>query len=101
MAGYKFPDPKKRSEHQPAVLCSNERVLALYNQDHPDSKEAKRVSKKVREWFHDEAHKAGWAGAGFIPDAATQSGLAGILWVPTTNTPTVLVIEDGAGKDDE
>lgn len=98
MAGYKFPDPKKRSEHHPSVICSNERVLALYNQE--AEKEAKRVSKKVREWFHDAAHKAGWAGVGFIPDAAGDSGLAGILWVPTTNTPTVLVIEDGAGKDD-
>jgi len=62
---------------------------------------ASRATFSAREWFHDEAHKAGWAGAGFIADAATQSGLAGILWVPTTNTPTFLVIEDGAGRDDE
>lgn len=96
MAGFKFPNPNKRSELHPAVLCDADRVLALHNQE--TGKAAKRVSKGVRDWFQETAHKNGWAGVGFIPDTTTAVGLAAILWVPTSNTPTILVLEDGAGN---
>ncbi len=97
MAGFKFPDPKRRSMQHPAVTCDADRILSLYNQD--SGAQAKRVSKSVKEWFQKEAHEKGWAGVGFLPNATTGIGYSAILWVPTTNTPTIFVIEDGAGAD--
>ena len=60
MAGkrFKFPDSKSRPANSPAVLCPADRVLHLYNQDHETP--AKKISKKVREWFFAEAHSKGW-----------------------------------------
>jgi len=96
MAGFKFPDPKKRSENHPAVLCDGEKILGLYNQ--ATGNNAARVSKKVQTWFRDEAHNKGWTGIGYLPGDKTTDGYTAILWVPTSNTPTVLVIEDGSGS---
>ena len=43
---FKFPKSKDRSPNQPAVFCTAQRVLDLYNQRH--EKPAQRISKKVR-----------------------------------------------------
>ena len=46
----KFPSPGHFKPDHPAVYCSAERVLGLYNQDSEDT--AQRVAKKVRKWFY-------------------------------------------------
>jgi hypothetical protein len=79
MALLKFPTATSRSYDKPAVLCTAYRVLGLYNQS--NAKPAKRISKKVREWFSDEAEKHGWHGVAFLPEAQSQHGAGCILWV--------------------
>ena len=76
---FKFPKSKDRSPNQPAVFCTAERVLDLYNQRH--EKPAQRISKKVREWFFEEAHKEGWSGVRFVPEVQSKHGAGCMLWV--------------------
>ena len=61
----KFPVAAERSEKAPAALCRNERVVALYNQDHNTS--AKRIAKNMRKWFVDTAKKNGCDSAVSFP----------------------------------
>lgn len=99
---FKFPDPKACSVNKPAVFCNAERVLNLFNQEH--EKPAQRISKRVREWFFEEAHGAGWNGVHFVPEVQSQHGAGCMLWVAQDRknikvTKTVLVLvneEDGA-----
>ena len=82
MAGarIKFPDPKKCTQENPAVLCPADRLLGLYNQD--SGKSAKKISKTVRGWFAREASGKGWAGVNFVPDIQSKHGAGGVLWLP-------------------
>lgn len=80
MASLKFPSASARSPDKPAVLCTADRVLGLYNQAHP-KKPAQRISKTVREWFSDHAMSIGWNGVGFLPEAQSLHGAGCILWV--------------------
>lgn len=100
MAGnkFKFPDSKECSPNNPAVFCTAERVLNLYNQYH--EKEAQRISKRVREWIFEQSHKQGWSGAHFIPEVQSKHGAGCMLWVvqDRTNikvTKAVLVLVSG------
>lgn len=74
---FKFQKAAERSEAKPAVLCPADRVLNLYNQD--SGKSAKKISKKVRDWFTDEAMKDGWDAVGFIPEVQSQHGAGCVL----------------------
>ncbi len=95
---YLFPDSQSRSPKSPTVLCPAERVLALYNQD--SGEEAQRISKKVREWFFDQAHRNGWHGVHFVPDVQSRHGAGCIMWVTFSTgrqivvTNQILVLED-------
>jgi hypothetical protein len=98
---FKFPDAKSRSANKPAVFCTAERVLNLYNQENDE--EAQRISKKVREWFFEEAHTKGWNGVHFIPEVQSQHGAGCMLWVAQdrTNikvTKAVLVLASGSDE---
>jgi hypothetical protein len=79
---YKFPCPSDVSSGQGAVLCPAERVIALYNQGSNNVQRSVKISKKVREWFFDEAHSKGWAGVRFIKDVQSSHGSGCILWIP-------------------
>ena len=74
---YKFPKSSERSEAKPAVLCAGDRVLNLYNQD--SGKQAKRISKSVRDWFTDSALADGWSAVGFLPEVQSQHGAGCVL----------------------
>jgi hypothetical protein len=100
MAGkkFKFPDSKDASANKPAVFCTAERVLNLYNQD--NDKPAQRISKKVRGWFFEAAHDAGWTGVHFIPEVQSKHGAGCMLWVAQDRanikiTKAVLVLVSG------
>jgi hypothetical protein len=82
MAGakIKFPNTKSCKAENPAVLCTAERLLGLYNQDSGDT--AKRISKKVRVWFKKQALDKGWAGVRFIPEIQSAHGAGCVLWLP-------------------
>lgn len=79
----KLPDPSERSEKEPAVLCSSERVLALYNNAHTNK--AQRVSKDVRDWFVLTANNEGWDSAIFIKDVETRHSAGCVLYKKPTN----------------
>ena len=81
---YKFPKATERSEAKPAVLCPGDRVLNLYNQD--SGKEAKRISKAVREWFTEKSLAEGWSAVGFLPEVQSQHGAGCILIKDTPGT---------------
>ena len=82
MAGakLKFPQPNDYKSAIPAVLCPADRVVGLYNQDSGDT--AKRICKKVRKWFFDQAAQKGWAGVHFLPQVQSNHGAGCILWRP-------------------
>jgi len=77
---FKFPDPKSCKRNQRAVLCTGERVIAIYNQD--SGKAAKRITKKVKVWFAKEAIAKGWIGVHFIVEIQTSHGAGCVLWLP-------------------
>ncbi|PKN67155.1 MAG: hypothetical protein CVU57_04180 [Deltaproteobacteria bacterium HGW-Deltaproteobacteria-15] len=98
---YKFPDPKTCKLKDRAVLCTAERILAIYNQS--TGKDAKRISKSVKAWFATEAKKAGWAGGHFLPEIQSGHGAGCVLFISphqvdvsvnVTNATLVLVAED-------
>ncbi|GAB2793794.1 hypothetical protein [Dyella kyungheensis] len=74
---YKFPKSSERSAAKPVVLCPADRVLNLYNQESGD--EAKKISKKVRTWFTQEAIEEGWDAVAFLPEVQSQHGAGCIL----------------------
>lgn len=82
---FKFPDPNDYPPKSPAVLCPADRVLNLYNQ--ANQAEAKRISKKVREWFYDESHQKGWKGIHFMPEVQSQHGAGCLLWSEQKTVP--------------
>ena len=61
----KFPDPTKSAPANPAVLCPAARVLALYNEAHPPTKNAKKIGKTVIPFSDHEAVKAAIAGVDY------------------------------------
>jgi hypothetical protein len=82
----KFPAAAERSEKAPAALCSNERVVALYNQEHQT--DAKRIAKNMREWFLKTAKERGWDSAVFLPDVETRHSCGCVLYknlLPSVN----------------
>ena len=74
----KLPDPDERSAKEPAVLCKNDRVLALYNTY--NDKKAERISESVREWFLKTAEEEGWSAAFFLKDVETRHSAGCVLY---------------------
>lgn len=64
MRHYEFLDPNDRSPSSPIDIAKKTRILALWNQNHPDEK-MQNVTEKVKEWFVDESKKLGWSEATF------------------------------------
>jgi hypothetical protein len=89
----KLPDPSERSEKEPAVLCSSERVLALYNK--AQNKGAQRVSKEVRDWFLESAQQEGWDAAIFLNDVETRHSAGCVLYKKPTNILVNVFIDGG------
>lgn len=74
----KFPDPSDCRHNQTSVLCSPDRVMALYNQDHPGATR-RRMTDSVKNWFDDKAQRHGWAFVQWFKDAATEHGAGCVL----------------------
>ena len=67
---------------EPAVFCSAERVLELYNQD-PDTEERQKMCGAVKSWFEKEAAAAGWLRIRFIPEYGSNYGAGCVMLAPT------------------
>ena len=74
----KFPKSNERSPAKPAAICPAERVLKLFNDEHPQ-KPAVRISKTVRTWFEGKAHADGWDVVGFVPEVQSNHGAGAML----------------------
>jgi len=101
---YKFPTPASCKLKDRAVLCTAERILALYNQE--TGEDAKRIAKAVKKWFASEAIKHGWAGGHFLPEVQSGHGAGCVLFVPpskvnvtVTVTKTTLVLNAETGDE--
>lgn len=104
MADFKFPTPAFCKLKDRAVLCTAERILAVYNQ--ATGKEAQRISKSVKKWFASEASKHGWAGGHFLPEVQSGHGAGCVLFVPPQQVnlsikvkSTTLVLEAETGEE--
>ena len=98
---YKFPTPASCKLRDGAVLCTAERILALYNQ--ATGKNQQRITDPVKSWFSAEAMKHGWAGGHFLPEVQSGHGAGCVLFVPpqqvnvainVTNKTLVLVADE-------
>ncbi len=103
-AKFKFPTPSSCKLKDRAVLCTAERILALYNQ--ATEKDAQRISKSVKKWFAEAAQKAGWAGGHFLPDVQSGHGAGCVLFIAPQKvnvtvkvTKTTLVLEADRGDE--
>lgn len=77
----KFPQPGDTSLPQQLVFCSAKRVLKLYEKAHPD-RTAKKLSRKVKAWFVQQAVQEGWAGIVFVADVRSQQDAGALLALP-------------------
>lgn len=96
-----FPKPGATKEKEDITMIDAERMLAHYNQDHPDLKsEAKRVTAKITNHTGRLAIEAGWKGAAVAKDAITghTSGMMLLRAKKTTVTPDVIDAEPAAPK---
>ncbi|MDX7953923.1 hypothetical protein P7D22_22470 [Lichenihabitans sp. Uapishka_5] len=91
----KFPDPSERSAKEPAVICDDERVLALYNRATGDNKV--RMSKNVKTWFVNEADKRGWDAARFVNNVETRFSAGCLLY----KGPEKILVGFAAGEGSE
>jgi len=88
-----FPEPGATKEKEAITTIGSERMLAHYNQDHPNLKSpAKRVTQKIIEHTAKLAKDAGWAGAAAAKDAITghTSAMMLLRQQKTTITPDVV-----------
>ena len=104
MPGFKFPTPASCKLKDRAVLCTADRILALYNQ--ATGKDARRIAKSVKQWFSAEAVKHGWAGGHFLPEVQSGHGAGCVLFVPPHQVnvtvkvkSTTLVLEAETGDE--
>lgn len=77
---FKFPTPESCKLKDSAVLCTSERILALYNQ--ATGKSQQRITQPVKDWFAVEAQENGWAGGHFLPEVQSGHGAGCVLFVP-------------------
>jgi hypothetical protein len=104
MPAFKFPTPTSCKLKDRAVLCTAERILALYNQ--ATGKDAKRISKSVKKWFASQAPSHGWVGGHFLPEVQSGHGAGCVLFVPPQQvnvnvkvTKTTLVLSAESGEE--
>lgn len=104
MPDFKFPTPKSCKLKDRAVLCTAERILALYNQ--ATGTKAQRISKSVKTWFASQAPLHGWAGGHFLPEVQSGHGAGCVLFVPPQHvnvnikvTTTTLVLQAETGGE--
>ena len=83
----KFPEPKDYPAKDPVILCPAERVVGLYNQ--ATGKNAKRVAKKMKDWFAAEAGSKGWVKCQFPPEVQSKHSGGCILLNPLSVKVTV------------
>lgn len=85
----KFPEPGATKEKEQITQIGPDRMLAHWNQDHPTSKPAQRITKKIINHTAELAKAAGWAGATCAKDAVTghTAGLVLLRQKKTTITP--------------
>lgn len=90
----KFPDPGGTKGKDELVMIDAERMLTIYNQDHPDLKQAQRVTPKIVEHSVGRARDAGWASTAHLKDAMTghTSGLLLIKPQQTTVNVSMAII---------
>jgi len=104
MADFKFPTPTSCKLKDRAVLCTADRILALYNQE--TQKNAQRISKNVKKWFASKAAQHGWAGGHFLPEVQSGHGAGCVLFIPPQQInisikikKTTLVLEAESGEE--
>jgi hypothetical protein len=105
MPSFKFPKPSSCRLKDRAVLCTADRILALYNQE--TSSDAKRISKNVKKWFASKAPSHGWAGGHFLPEVQSGHGAGCVLFIPPRKlnvnikvTSTILVLSAETGDEE-
>jgi hypothetical protein len=76
----KFPKPDEYQANTPLIFCPAERVIGLYNQ--ATGKDAKKMAKKLKEWFIKEAKSKGWAGCHVVPEVQSKHGAGYVLLNP-------------------
>lgn len=86
---FKFPSPGDVKGKEDLAMIDADRILAIYNQDHPE-KPAKRISDKVKNYLDGLAQAHGWAGTAHVKDALTGHG-AGLMLVMPQQTIQVSV----------
>lgn len=62
---FSFPDPDDRSKNNPKLVCDSDKVLGIYNNDVDEDQRMQKVTKKVQDWFVNEAKNQGWKLAEF------------------------------------
>lgn len=68
---YKFPTPESCKLKDSAVLCTSDRILALYNQ--ATGKSQQRITQPVKNWFVAEAQSSGWGGRSFSSRSSVRA----------------------------
>lgn len=94
----KFPNPNDYAAKHPVALCPADRVLGLYEQE--TGKSAKRIAKKVKEWFSAEAQQKGWAACQFVPEVQSAHGAGAVLLNSAKITVNQVFIELPKGGDE-
>jgi len=62
---YEMPDPDNVTPANPKTVVEINQTLGLYNQEHREA-QMQNLTDKVKEWFKDQAIKAGWNHAEFV-----------------------------------
>ena len=73
-----FPNPSEVTDDHPAVLRSNEDMVAIYNK--ATSKTAKSLSSTVREWISKEAKTLRWKRVVFPLKYPSKTAIAGCVF---------------------
>lgn len=96
MAGPKklnFPKPGATKEKESVLAIDAARMLAHWNQDHPEKKPAQRVTDKIILHTGQLAADAGWAGAKVVKDAISGHTSCMVLLREMKTTITADIIE--------
>jgi len=88
---YKFPTPSSCKLKDRAVLCTAQRVLALYNQEL--NGDAMRIAKNVKSWFTSQAISRGWGGVIFLPEVQSGHGAGCVLFLPNLKPNVSIVVK--------
>ena len=93
----KFPSPGDVKGKEELAMIDADRILAIYNQDHPE-KPAQRISEKVKGYLDGVAQGCGWAGTAFVKDAMTGHHAGLMLVMPQQTIQVSMNIVAVQGK---